>query len=126
MPKVPSDVHREQDMRCRFAPEDIILARKGRLGLARHSPPLPAYVFSHTLFVVKVGEGMNADFILWFLRLDAVVAWLLREMNDNTGVPTLGKGTTERLPIPIPALAEQEQIVLEFRPCAGNRVADVG
>jgi type I restriction enzyme S subunit len=32
-------------------------------------------------------------------------------MNDNTGVPTLGKGTTQRLPLPIPPLDEQKQVV---------------
>lgn len=111
VPLVPLDVYNEQNDRCRFSPRDIIMARKGRLGLARHSPPLSAYVFSHTLFVVKVCPGVNADYVLWFLRLDAVVRWLRREMNDNTGVPTLGKATTERLPIPLPPAGEQSQIV---------------
>ena len=32
-------------------------------------------------------------------------------MNQNTGVPTLGKAKTERLPIPLPPLAEQHRIV---------------
>jgi type I restriction enzyme, S subunit len=44
------------------------------------------------------------------LRRDAVVDWLTNEMNQNTGVPTLGK-KTERLPISLPPLAEQYRIV---------------
>jgi type I restriction enzyme S subunit len=32
-------------------------------------------------------------------------------MNQNTGVPTLGKAKTERLPIPLPPFAEQHRIV---------------
>jgi type I restriction enzyme S subunit len=32
-------------------------------------------------------------------------------MNANTGVPTLGKEKMERLPIPLPPLAEQHRIV---------------
>ena len=110
-PVVPPDVHSEQDQRCRFSLADIIMARKGRLGLPRHPPRIPAYTFSHTLFVIKPFAAVDSDYLLWFLRLDKVVQWLRREMNDNTGVPTLGKATTERLPIPIPPLAEQKRIV---------------
>jgi type I restriction enzyme S subunit len=114
VPLVPLTVHREQEERCRFGTRDLIMARKGRLGLARHPPPLKAFVFSHTVFVVKVVEEMEPDYLLWFLRLNRVVAWLRREMNDNTGVPTLGKATTERLPVPIPPLAEQRRIVTKI------------
>lgn len=111
VPLVPREVHAEQAARCRFAPRDIILARKGRLGLARHLPRLQAFVFSHTLFVIKPAGALNPDYLLWFLRLEEVVRWLRREMNDNTGVPTLGKNTTEQLPVPIPPREEQDRIV---------------
>jgi type I restriction enzyme S subunit len=45
------------------------------------------------------------------LRRDEVVAWLTNEMNQNAGVPTLGKDKTERLPIALPPLKEQHRIV---------------
>lgn len=111
VPLVPLEVHKEQNARCRFSARDIVLARKGRLGLARHPPPLKAFVFSHTVFVVKPADAIDADYLLWYLRLDRVVTWLRGEMNDNTGVPTLGKATTERLPVPLPPLGEQKRIV---------------
>jgi type I restriction enzyme S subunit len=111
VPFVPPNVHQEQNERCRFSPRDLIMARKGRLGLARHAPPLKSFVFSHTVFVIKAVDEVEPDFLLWYLRLDRVVAWLRREMNDNTGVPTLGKATTERLPVPLPPLQEQKLIV---------------
>ncbi|MDK4729203.1 restriction endonuclease subunit S [Rhizobium phaseoli] len=96
---------------CDFAQGDIIFARKGRLGLPRFLPPFEKYTFSHTLFSIKPMKGLDPLYLLWLLRRDGVVAWLTNEMNQNTGVPTLGKAKTERLPIPLPPLAEQQRIV---------------
>ncbi|MGC8732498.1 MAG: restriction endonuclease subunit S [Halothiobacillaceae bacterium] len=96
---------------CDFAAGDIIFARKGRLGLPRFLPPLEKFTFSHTLFSIKPMAGLDPAYLLWLLRRDEVVRWLTNEMNQNTGVPTLGKEKTERLPIPLPPLAEQHRIV---------------
>lgn len=94
-----------------FRKDDIVFARKGRLGLARRPPSLDKYVFSHTIFIVRTHTGTLSDFLLWFLRQDSCVAWLLHEMNQNTGVPTLGKSYMEDLPINLPPLDEQQEIV---------------
>jgi len=96
---------------CDFAKGDIVFARKGRLGLPRFLPPFEQFTFSHTLFVSKPMTGLHPFYLLWLLRRDEVVDWLTSEMNQNTGVPTLGKAKTERLPIPLPPLAEQHRIV---------------
>jgi len=96
---------------CDFADGDIIFARKGRLGLPRFLPPFEKFTFSHTLFSIKPMTGLDPAYLLWLLRRDEVVEWLTNEMNQNTGVPTLGKAKTERLPIPLPPLAEQHRIV---------------
>lgn len=98
---------------CDFAPGDIIFARKGRLGLPRYLPNLERFTFSHTLFLVKPMRGVLPDYLLLQLRRDQTVKWLVREMNQNTGVPTLGKAKMERLPIALPPLAEQGRIVAE-------------
>lgn len=99
---------------CDFADGDIIFARKGRLGLPRFLPPLERFTFSHTLFVIKPMSGLDPAYLLWLLRRDEVVDWLTDEMNQNTGVPTLGKAKTERLPIPLPPVAEQHRIVAKI------------
>lgn len=96
---------------CNFAPGDIIFARKGRLGLPRYLPNSEKFTFSHTLFVVKPMQGVLPDYLLLQLRRDQTVQWLVQEMNQNTGVPTLGKAKMEHLPIALPPLAEQHRIV---------------
>jgi type I restriction enzyme S subunit len=110
-PLVSEEVYQFQNKICEFSTNDIIFARKGKLGLARRPPKLPKYTFSHTIFIIKCFEGICSDSILWYLRQDKAVEWLLREMNSNTGVPTLGKAVTEQLPIPLAPIAEQQEIV---------------
>jgi type I restriction enzyme S subunit len=94
-----------------FVPHDIVFARKGRLGLARRLPELEKFVFSHTIFIVRANEPAHAAYLLWYLRNDECVAWLLHEMNSNQGVPTLGKSFMERLPVRLPPIEEQQEIV---------------
>lgn len=95
-----------------FLDDDIIFARKGRLGLARNPPPNSRYVFSHTVFIIRSKtDKILPSYLLWFLRQQWCVDWLLLEMNSNAGVPTLGKSVMERLPITIPDYTEQQEIV---------------
>lgn len=95
-----------------FLDDDIIFARKGRLGLARNPPPNSRYVFSHTVFIIRSKtDKILPSYLLWFLRQKWCVDWLLLEMNSNAGVPTLGKSVMERLPITIPDYTEQQEIV---------------
>lgn len=95
-----------------FLDDDIIFARKGRLGLARNPPSNGYYVFSHTVFIIRAkADKILPSYLLWFLRQEYCVDWLLLEMNGNAGVPTLGKSVIERLPIRVPSLTEQQKIV---------------
>lgn len=96
---------------CEFSDGDIVFARKGRLGLPRFLPQFERFSFSHTVFVIKPMSGIEPAYLLWLLRRKDVINWLTNEMNKNVGVPTLGKAKTERLPLPLPPLAEQHRIV---------------
>ncbi|MBJ6609631.1 MAG: restriction endonuclease subunit S [Candidatus Thiothrix moscowensis] len=101
----------ERRDKCGFFDADIIFARKGRLGLARYAPSNMEYVLSHTVFIVRAKKGVLSDYLLWFLRSESVVEWLLMTMNSNTGVPTLGKAVFEKLPVKLPSVDEQAEIV---------------
>jgi type I restriction enzyme S subunit len=108
---VPHSFFEYQQANCRFEQGDIVFARKGRLGLPRFLPDFEQFTFSHTVFLVKPMPGIFPEYLLWLLRRGQVITWLTNEMNANTGVPTLGKEKMERLPIPLPPLAEQHRIV---------------
>jgi len=111
---VRAEFYESQNDLCRFSKGDIVFARKGRLGLPRFLPPLKRFTFSHTIFVIKPVAGILPSFLLWTLRRIEAVKWLTKEMNQNTGVPTLGKDKTERLPIALPPFAEQVRIVAKI------------
>ncbi|MCK4586648.1 MAG: restriction endonuclease subunit S, partial [Gammaproteobacteria bacterium] len=93
-----------------FKSDDIIFARKGRLGLARRPPKLNHYAFSHTVFIVRGRSEINSDYLLWFLRREEVISWLLMEINVAAGVPTLGKAILKKLPLLLPSKEEQKFI----------------
>jgi restriction endonuclease S subunit len=107
------DFHHERETAHGFEKTDVIFARKGRLGLARRPPDLPAFTFSHTVFIIRGDKRVTPNFLLWVLRPEGVVTWLLRELNTGAGVPTLGKAILAKLPLRLPPLAEQNQIVAE-------------
>ncbi len=107
-----SDFYEARKAAHDFLNDDIIFARKGRLGLARNPPQNSRYVFSHTVFIVRAkADKIFPAYLLWFLRQEWCIEWLLLEMNSNAGVPTLGKLVMERLPVQIPDYIEQQEIV---------------
>ena len=102
----------ERNEKCGFFERDIIFARKGRLGLPRFAPSGYEYVYSHTVFIIRPEpKTIDAEFLLWSLRPDSVVDYLLMTMNSNTGVPTLGKSVFEKMEIQVPSIIEQAEIV---------------
>lgn len=107
-----SDFYEARKAAHDFLDDDIIFARKGRIGLARNPPQNSRYVFSHTIFIIRAkADKILPAYLLWFLRQEWCIEWLLLEMNNNVGVPTLGKSVMERLPVQIPDYIEQEEIV---------------
>jgi type I restriction enzyme S subunit len=108
---VPMDVFSEQDARCAFNKNDVVFARKGRIGLARPYGT-EKKVFSHTVVLLKPRENdMQARFILWSVRFDGFFDEISKRMNSNSGVPTLGVGFIQAIPISVPRKEERESIV---------------
>jgi type I restriction enzyme S subunit len=107
---VPDSVFVAQDRRCHFHAQDVVFARKGRLGFARPYG-VERKVFSHTVVLMKPRAGRSTHrYLLWSVRADAFFEGIRVRMNTNVGVPTLGVGFLASVPIAIPAPAEQEQL----------------
>lgn len=107
---VPVSTWEEQNLRCSFCPSDVIFARKGVIGLARRYGK-EQKAFSHTVVVMKPGNGrISPDYLLWLVRSDRFMTVLRREMNSNSGVPTLGVKTIESVPVPVPDESSQDAL----------------
>jgi type I restriction enzyme, S subunit len=108
---VPLDVFHHQDARCEFSQDDVVFARKGRIGLARPYGT-ERKVFSHTVVLLKPrDDDMQARFMLWSVRFLRFFDEINKRMNSNSGVPTLGVGFIQSIPLKVPRKEEQEAIV---------------
>ncbi|MGY3949541.1 hypothetical protein BJP24_19535 [Aeromonas allosaccharophila] len=92
--------------RCNYQCDDVIFARKGRIGFARKYG-MAKKAFSHTLVVMKAKAGIEPSYLLWLVRSEQFLSSIDFEMNSNSGVPTLGIDVIKRIPSPMPSEAEQ-------------------
>jgi type I restriction enzyme S subunit len=106
---VPWYVLRQQHTRCSYAEEDVIFARKGRIGFARRYGTHQK-VFSHTIVVMKPRGAIDSSFLLWLVRSRLFFSGIRKRMNTNSGVPTLGVDFLGRVSVPQPSQEEQRRI----------------
>ncbi len=109
--KVPFSVFEQQNQRCQFYENDVVFARKGRIGFARIYGN-STKVFSHTVVIFKPRDRdkVESSYILWIVRFRDFFNQIDKQMNSNSGVPTLGVGFLGAVPVRIPKLVEQIQI----------------
>jgi len=107
---VSESTFQSQQNRCQFKENDVVFARKGKLGLARRYGT-DKKVFSHTVVLMKPSTNqVDANWLLWLSRSH----WLLKAidvtMNTNSGVPTLGVEFIKGITVPFPEISEQKLI----------------
>ena len=108
---VPWLVFWQQQNKCGYTDQDVIFARKGRIGFARRYGS-DNKVFSHTVVVMKPRGGTDSSFLLWLVRSRLFFSGIRKRMNSNSGVPTLGVDFLGKVPVPQPSLAEQKRIAM--------------
>jgi len=120
---VPWFVLRQQHTRCSYTDQDVIFARKGRIGFARRYG-IDNKVFSHTIVVIKPRGGTDSSFLLWLVRSRLFFSGIRKRMNSNSGVPTLGVDFLGRVPVPHPSLAEQKRIAMTLDDTQSRLIAE--
>jgi len=107
---VPNQVYLEQYNRCQFHHNDVVFARKGKIGLARRYGQ-EKKVFSHTVVLLKPNSSeIHADWLVWLARSDWMLKRIEGTMNTNLGVPTLGVGFIQAVEAPFPSKDEQKLV----------------
>lgn len=118
-PRVPLWFYEQTVERLGVAPDDVIFARKGRIGCARPYPEGRKLAMTHTLCVIRPDrERLDPAYLLQYLRSPFLLGFLNGTMNPNSGVPTLGLNVIRRAPIMLPSLAEQARVAARIEAAA--------
>jgi type I restriction enzyme S subunit len=109
--RVPAAFWDETLGKCGVGAGDIVFARKGRIGYARPYPTDDKVAMTHTLCVLQPNRAaVDERYLLHFSRSQRFLDYLLRTMNPNSGVPTLGLDVIRAATMPLPTIERQIQI----------------
>lgn len=112
--QVPSHIFEEQDARCNLNSDDVVFARKGKIGLARRYGK-DRKVFSHTVVILKsASTALYGKWLVWLARSEWMLKQIEKSMNTNLGVPTLGVAFIQAVKVPLPPSNEQLPISLQL------------
>jgi len=111
--RVDNRVWEEQRTRFTIEEGDFVLSRIGTIGKTRFLPTNAKYCLSHALVVIKTRSGLiNKRFLRQTVASDTILSQA-KDGVQSVGVPDLGMGKIRSFLLPLPPLAEQEQIVTE-------------
>jgi type I restriction enzyme S subunit len=99
--------------RATLASGDILISKDGTIGRVAVVPPeLQGGNITQHVMRAPIHSMMSRNFVVWAIRSDVCQRWLTGE---TRGVALQGVNVEDfrRLPVPIPSLEEQEQIVAE-------------
>lgn len=98
--------------RCPPAPGDVLFTREAPMGEAGIIPPGVKLCLGQRTMLMRPSPAISSSFLLSAL-LSPVVKDLIDRVAVGSGVKHLRVGDVERLPVPLPPVAEQARIVAE-------------
>ena len=98
--------------RCPPEPGDVLFTREAPMGEAGIIPPGVKLCLGQRTMLMRPSPAISSSFLLSAL-LSPVVKDLIDRVAVGSGVKHLRVGDVERLPVPLPPIAEQARIVAE-------------
>jgi len=98
--------------RCPPKPGDVLFTREAPMGEAAIIPPGLRLCLGQRTMLMRPSSAISSAYLLFALT-SPVVQRLIQTSAVGSGVKHLRVGDVERLPIPLPPLAEQHRIVAE-------------
>ena len=98
--------------RCPPEPGDVLFTREAPMGEAGIIPPGVKLCLGQRTMLMRPSPAISSSFLLSAL-LSPVVKDLIDRVAVGSGVKHLRVGDVERLPVPLPPVAEQTRIVAE-------------
>lgn len=94
---------------CR--PRDVIYS-KIRPALRKAVVASEECLCSADMYPLRVGAGLDADYLLFFLLSEAFSTWAVLE-SERVAMPKINRDSLSDLRIPVPPIEEQREIVAE-------------
>ena len=98
--------------RCPPEPGDVLFTREAPMGEAGIIPPGVKLCLGQRTMLMRPSPAMSSSFLLSAL-VSPIVKDLIDRVAVGSGVKHLRVGDVERLPVPLPPVAEQSRIVAE-------------
>jgi type I restriction enzyme, S subunit len=98
--------------RCPPEPGDVLFTREAPMGEAGIIPPGVKLCLGQRTMLIRPSPAISSSFLLSAL-LSPVVKDLIDQVAVGSGVKHMRVGDVERLPVPLPPVAEQTRIVAE-------------
>lgn len=92
-------------------PGDVVLPSRGdRYDAALIRSKTPMLASGHLYILHPRTSGLTPEFLRWYLNQRESQNYILKN-RAGTGIPTLGRQVLEDLPVPVPTLETQREII---------------
>jgi len=111
---VSQETHEERLGRSRILPNDVLMNIVGPpLGKVSLVPDTyPEWNMNQAIVLFRASDVVLSRYLAICLMSDEVLRWITRTAKATAGQFNISVGNSRLLPVPLPPLAEQEQIVL--------------
>ncbi|MBR7717999.1 restriction endonuclease subunit S [Acinetobacter nosocomialis] len=108
---VSDEVYQERIQRLEPKPNDILYSREGTVGIACQIPDGVELCLGQRMVLIRAGESCNSKYLTMVLNSDHILS-IVKSMTIGSTAPRVNMKDIRNYPIPIPAMDEQNQIVL--------------
>ncbi len=94
----------------KFRKGDVLYCIRGSLGKSSINKSLERGAIASSLVIIRTGERLNEDYLLYFLRSSKGLAQI-NKYDNGTAQPNLSAANLAKFELPLPSIEKQEQII---------------
>lgn len=89
----------------------------GQIGIIPEKTNYKKYIISNKQIRLRVDESIVCPLYLFYWISTPTVQYLIKKENSGTSIPVLNLGVVKRLPVPIPTVDEQKEVIIIIQAC---------
>lgn len=105
---------------CTSIPNDLIFTAAGTLGqigIIPENSKYKKYIISNKQIRLRVNELIVNPLYLFYWISTSMIQYLIKKENSGTSIPVLNLGVVRRLPVHLPGIYEQKEIITFIQAC---------